>query len=128
MAKLVSPSSQFMIGVVFLIHMASLIHLVFMLFSLSITCVPSQSLMQICSVCLVCDCRLYAPPSLTLLFTGKPSCCDVFNLRLVFLESCSKCSPFRQSTCGYSSYKGSGIHSRSFHCLPLCPSDALVFF
>ena len=43
----VSPSSRFMTGVAFRIHMASLIHIAFLLHSLSITFAPSHSLMQL---------------------------------------------------------------------------------
>ena len=43
----ISPSSRFMTGVVFRIHMASLIHLVFLLHSLSIIVAPSQSRKQL---------------------------------------------------------------------------------
>ena len=35
---------------------------------------------------------------------------------------------FCQCSCCYSFYKGSGIHSLSFCCLPLCLLDALVLF
>ena len=43
----ICPSSRVMTAVVFRIHMASLIHLSFLLHSLSITFVPSQSMMQL---------------------------------------------------------------------------------
>ena len=55
--SLYPPSSRFMTGVAFRIHMASLIHLVFLLHSLSITFVPSQS-EAIVPVCMVCYWRL----------------------------------------------------------------------
>ena len=43
----ISPSSRFMIAVVFRIHMTSLIHLAFLLHSLSIIFALSQSMMQL---------------------------------------------------------------------------------
>ena len=43
----IPPLTRFMTGVVFQIHMASLVHLAFLLHSLSITFAPSQSMMQL---------------------------------------------------------------------------------
>ena len=91
MTKSVSPpSSRFMVVV---IVPFSLIHLAFLLLSLSITFARSQSVMQLfLSAWFVIE-DLFSTVADSLLFPGKWFGCDVLNLLLAFLESCSKCSP-----------------------------------
>ena len=122
MTQSIPPSSRFMSGVEFRIDMASLIHLALLLHSLSITFAPSQSMMQLIPICMVCYCRLmlyYCWHSL--LFPGKSSGCDVFSLVLVFFESCSKYSPCFADIHVWLQLL-QGIRNLSF-----CPLDALVF-
>ena len=57
--------------------------------------------------------------------------CYLVNHLVVMLSTSFLCSPSLVPNvlhfATYRSYKGSGIYSLTFYCLPLCPLDALVF-
>ena len=107
--------------------MASLIHLAFLLGSLSTSFAPSQSMMQLflsawsviadlCSIAvdtLFCSLvnRLVVMLSTSFLFSSRlvPNVLPVLPIYM----------------CGYNSHKRFVIHSLSYH-FPLCPLDALV--
>ena len=119
-----NPSSQLMVGAIFLIHMASLIQRPHFYISLSTTIAPSQSITQLCLL----SWSLIADLGSTFVeyfrFSRVKRSCYRFNFFLLFIQSRVKCSS-GVTDVRHVAGVGFGIGRHSYFCLPLL--DELVF-